>query len=163
MWGLGTAPDIGADEYEGAPPDLTGPSITYTPLGNTNGLSARTLTATITDASGVPTSGGGFPVLYWRINAAAYTAATATYLGSNQYQFSFGSGVTFGNTVSYYVVAQDSAQTPNVSASPSAGAAGFSFFPPNPPAVRHRQPRLTPIRLRLPATSMSVRANLLPP
>ena len=88
--------------------------------------------ATITDATGVPTSGTGLPVLYWKINAGSYTAATATSLGLNQYQFTFGAGVAAGNTVSYYVVAQDSAATPNVSANPSTGAAGFTF---NPPAV----------------------------
>ena len=125
-----STPDVGADEYAGAPPDLTPPVISYTALGNTNSFGARTLTATITDATGVPTSGTGLPVLYWKINAGSYTAATATSLGSNQYQFSFGAGVVLGNTVSYYVVAQDSAATPNVSANPSTGAAGFTFNPP---------------------------------
>ena len=128
--GTGTAPDVGADEYAGTAPDLTPPAISYTALGNTSSIGARTLTATITDASGVPTSGAGLPVLYWKINAGSYTAATATSLGSNQYQFSFGAGAVLGNTVSYYVVAQDSAATPNVSANPSTGAAGFTFDPP---------------------------------
>jgi hypothetical protein len=41
-----------------------------------------------------------------------------------------GSGVVAGNTVFYYVVAQDSFGTPNVSANPSAGAGGFSINPP---------------------------------
>ena len=125
-----STPDVGADEYAGAAPDLTPPVISYTALGNTNSLGARTLTATITDASGVPTSGTGLPVLYWKINAGSYTAATATSLGSNQYQFSFGAGAGLSNTVSYYVVAQDSAATPNVSANPSTGAGGFTFNPP---------------------------------
>src|SRR5205814_5867422 len=96
---------------------------------------ARTLVATIADTSGVrhsgvPTSGIGLPVLYWKINAGGYTAATATSLGGNQYQFTFGSGVALSNTVSYYVVAQDTATTPNVTANPSTGAAGFTFNPP---------------------------------
>ena len=138
--GTGTAPDVGADEYEGAQPDLTAPAISYTPLGNTNSFAARTLVATITDATGVPTSGTGLPVLYWKINAGSYTAATATSLGSNQYQFTFGAGVGLGNTVSYYVVAQDSAATPNVSANPSTGASGFTF---NPPAAS--TPPITPL------------------
>src|SRR5204863_7355235 len=121
-------PSIGAYETGS---DNSPPVIAYTPLGNTQSTTARTLTATITDASsGVPTSGLGLPVLYWKINAGSYTGATASSLGSNQYQFSFGSGVVVGNTVSYYVVAQDSAATPNVSANPSAGASGFTFNPP---------------------------------
>src|SRR5206468_3960806 len=100
--------------------------------------SNRTLTATITDATGVPTSGIGLPVLYWKINAGSYTAATATSLGSNQYQFTFGSGVTTGDVVSYYVVAQDTATTPNVGSNPSAGASGYTANPPAasiPPAT----------------------------
>ena len=125
-----STPDVGADEYAGAAPDLTPPVISYAALGNTSSFSSRTLTATITDATGVPTAGTGLPVLYWKINAGSYTAATATSLGSNQYQFTFGAGVAAGNTVSYYVVAQDSATTPNVSANPSTGASGFTFNPP---------------------------------
>ena len=57
--------------------------------------------------SGVPTAGIGLPVLYWRINAGAYTGATATSLGGGQYQFTFGAGVVVSDMVSYYVVAQD--------------------------------------------------------
>src|SRR5204863_4362698 len=53
-------------------------------------------------------------------------------LGGNQYQFTFGSGVVANNTISYYIVAQDGATTPNVAANPSAGASGFTA---NPPAV----------------------------
>ena len=125
-----STPDIGADEFSGILLDLTPPSISYAALGNTNLTGARTLTATITDASGVPTAGIGLPVLYWQINAGGYSGATATSLGGGQYQFSFGSGVTTGDTVSYYVVAQDSAATPNVGSNPSAGASGFTANPP---------------------------------
>ncbi len=126
----GSTPDVGADEFSGILLDLTPPVISYTPLGNTSLFTSRTLTATITDASGVPTSGAGLPVLYWKINAGAYTAATATSLGSGQYQFTFGSGVVLGDTVSYYVAAQDGAATPNVTTNPSVGASGFTANPP---------------------------------
>jgi hypothetical protein len=128
--GTGTAPDIGADEFEGAALDLVGPTIVFTALGNTCETGNRTLTATITDASGVPTSGSGLPVLYWRINAGSYTAATATHAGGNLYDFSFGSGVVATDTVRYYIVAQDLVGTPNLSASPGAGAAGLTADPP---------------------------------
>ncbi|MBL7938887.1 MAG: T9SS type A sorting domain-containing protein [Flavobacteriales bacterium] len=125
-----STPDIGADEFTGIAADLTGPTITYTPLGNTCGLGNRTLSATITDASGVPTAGAGLPVLYWRINAGAYTAATGTFISGSQYDFSFGAGVLAADVVSYYIAAQDNAGTPNVSANPSGGAAGPSINPP---------------------------------
>ncbi len=128
--GAGFAPDLGADEFDGVYLDLGAPVISYNPLLFTCGTGSRTLTATITDASGVPTSGAGLPVLYWKINAGAYTAATASSLGANQYQFSFGAGVVTGDVVSYYIVAQDNAVTPNVGAFPIIGAAGLTANPP---------------------------------
>lgn len=128
--GGATANDIGADEFDGVPVDLTPPTISYTALSNTCAFGARTLTASITDASGVPTAGAGLPVLYWRINAGAYTAATGTHTGGSNYDFSFGAGVVATDVVSYYIAAQDNAGTPNVGAFPSAGAAGFTANPP---------------------------------
>lgn len=129
--GGATAPDLGADEFDGVPVDVTAPSITYTALGNTVSLGSRTLSANITDiGSGVPTAGAGLPVLYWRINAGAYSAATGTYVSGSQYDFTFGSGVALGDSVSYYIVAQDGAATPNVAAAPSAGAGGLTANPP---------------------------------
>lgn len=131
-----SAPDIGADEFGGIPLDVSGPNISYTPLLNTSSTTARTLTAVITDPSGVPTSGTGLPRLYWKINAGAYVGVTATSLGSNQYSFTFGSGVVTGDVVSYYVCAQDLVSPPNVGCFPSAGASGFTYNPPacsNPP------------------------------
>ncbi|MBK8546787.1 MAG: hypothetical protein IPL63_05180 [Saprospiraceae bacterium] len=128
--GGATAPDLGADEFDGVPQDLNPPSISYTPLSLTCLTTARTLSATITDDSGVPTSGIRLPVLYWRVNAGAWSAATATHMGGPNYDFTFGAGVVVSDVVSYYIVAQDNAGTPNVGANPSAGAAGFTANPP---------------------------------
>ena len=126
-----STPDVGADEFTGAALDLTAPTITYTPLPNTTVGANQTLTATITDASGVPTSGIGLPVLYYKVNSGSYVAVTGTFIGSNQYTFTFGGATTtVGDIVSYYIVAQDGAATPNVGASPSAGAGGFTINPP---------------------------------
>ncbi|MFA4864046.1 MAG: hypothetical protein WC605_09780, partial [Bacteroidales bacterium] len=126
-----TAPDMGADEFGGMGTDLTPPNIAFTPLPNTSSTSASTLVATITDATGVPTAGTGLPVLYWKINDNAWNAATATWLGGDQYSFTFGSGVVLGDVVSYYIVAQDEAiPTINIGAVPSAGAGGFTSDPP---------------------------------
>ena len=126
-----TFPDIGADEFTGIMSDLSSPYIVYTPLTNTASTSARLLTAAITDPSGVPVTGIGLPVLYWKIGAGAYSAAPATSLGGGQYQFSFGAGVVVTNVVSYYICAQDNVATPNVGASPAGGTSGYT---PNPPA-----------------------------
>jgi hypothetical protein len=126
-----STPDIGADEFSGMGLDLSSPLISYTPLLNTSSLSSRTLTATIVDASGVPTSGLGLPVLYWKIGVSgSYTSATGTYLSGDDYSFTFGSGVVLNDTVFYYIVAQDNASVPNVGASPSSGAGGFTANPP---------------------------------
>ncbi|MBL0357928.1 MAG: hypothetical protein IPP72_14085 [Chitinophagaceae bacterium] len=124
-----TPVDIGADAGNFTGVDLTGPIITYTPLNNTCTLTGVTLTATITDVSGVPTSGAGLPKLYWKVNSGSYTALTAAFVSGNTYSFTFGAG-SVGNTISYYIVAQDAAATPNVSCSPAAGAAGFTAGPP---------------------------------
>ena len=125
-----TVPDMGADEFAGTAADVNPPTITYTNIVSDCVPGAHTLTATITDASGVPTSGGGLPVAYFRINAGAYSGVTGVSIGSNQYTFSIGTGAVAGDVVSYYVVAQDGAATPNVSVNPSAGAAGLSANPP---------------------------------
>jgi len=127
-----SAPDIGADEFAGLMLDLTPPNIAFSPLGNTSGTGLRTLTTTITDATGVPTSGLGLPRLYWKINAGAYTGVTATYVSGNTYTFTFGGGVALNDVISYYIVAQDMANPRNLGANPSAGASGYTA---NPPAV----------------------------
>ncbi|HMM10773.1 MAG TPA: right-handed parallel beta-helix repeat-containing protein [Bacteroidales bacterium] len=127
-----TAPDVGAYEFGGLLLDVTPPVIAFTPLPNTATLTVRTLIASITDKNGVPTSGSGLPVLYWSINSATgpFTAATATHMSGSDYQFSFGSGVTLGDVVYYYIAAQDLGPIPNVSVNPSTGAGGFTINPP---------------------------------
>ena len=122
-------PTMGAYEND---VDVLGPAISYTPLGNTESSLGRILTATITDASGIPLSGIGLPVLYWKINAGSWIPVTGVSLGGNQYQFSFGTGVMGGDMVYYFVAAQDlNNPTPNVSCNPSAGAGSFTYNPPN--------------------------------
>ncbi|MEI6681394.1 MAG: T9SS type A sorting domain-containing protein [Bacteroidota bacterium] len=133
-----SAPDIGADEFGGILLDLTPPNIAYTPFLNTSSLTPRTLTATITDASGVGT-GTGLPRLYWKkFYNGSWTSVQGTSIGSNQYTFTFGSGVVLNDSIYYYVVAQDVATTPNIGAMPSGGASGFTINPPacsTPPTV----------------------------
>jgi hypothetical protein len=130
-----SAPDIGAFEFGGEPLDISPPVISYTPFQNTSILTGRTLSASITDPSGVPTSGTGLPVLYWRISndpPDPYIAATGLHISGTDYEFTFGSGVVLGDTVQYYIVAQDEVTPPNVGAFPAGGADGFTA---NPPAV----------------------------
>lgn len=128
-----TAPDIGADEMAGIPLDVNGPVINYTIFLNTSSTTNRTLTATITDVSGIPMSGIGLPRLYWKINAGVWNFIAGVSIGGNQYTFTFGAGVITGDVVSYYLVAQDN-DTPTLisTANPAIGASGYSV---NPPAV----------------------------
>ena len=108
--------------------DAAPPVIAYTPLANTCTVGNRVLTTTITDADGVPTTGPGRPVLYWKINAAIQAPVTGTFVSGNTFTFTFGAGAAPGSLVSYYIVAQDNAG--NVIAKPSAGAGGYSLNPP---------------------------------
>jgi hypothetical protein len=122
---------MGAHEFAGIPLDLTPPSILFTPLARTSSTSARTMTATIADVSGVPTSGLGLPVLYWKKFASgSWNSATAEWVSGNTYTFTFGGGVILNDSVYYYIVAQDLVSpTPNVGATPS-NVSGYSTTPP---------------------------------
>ncbi len=128
-----TPVDIGADAGLFMGVDLTAPLFSYTPLSNGCTTSTnQTLTTTITDpVSGVPTSGTGLPMLYYKINAGAYTGVQGVFVSGNTYTFTFGAAAAnFGDVVSYYIVAQDGATTPNVIASPLVGAGGYTANPP---------------------------------
>ena len=126
-----TTPDVGADEFTGVIADFIAPTISHTAPTATCIQGNRTISATLTDASGIGT-GIGLPIAYWRINAGAYIAATGVDMGAGVYDFTIGSGSVYGDVITYYFVAQDNAASPNIAALPLAGAAGFSI---NPPAV----------------------------
>ncbi len=123
-----STPDIGADEFNGVVTDAVPPVISYTALQNTCSPGNRLLLANITDASGVPVSGTGLPVLYWAINGAGQLPVTGAHVSGSQYQFIFGNGVVLGDVVTYYIVAQDNLG--NVIAQPSVGATGYTTDPP---------------------------------
>lgn len=121
-----STPDIGADEFNGLTNDLTGPSIVYTPLGNTTSTANRTIVATITDPSGVA-SGGSAPRIYYRKGTTdPYVSATATSVNGNDFTFTIdyasvsGGSVVAGDIIQYYIAAQD--VLGNVSTVPSGGA-----------------------------------------
>ncbi|WP_460676454.1 T9SS type A sorting domain-containing protein [Hymenobacter coalescens] len=137
-------PDLGADEGRFLRNDLTGPAIVLTPLGNTSALTSRTLSGvTITDPSGVNVAAGTKPRLYFKktTDANVFTATNdATGNGWKWTEatnaatpFSFTLDVSklraapvAGDSLQYFVVAQDLATTLNVTASPGVGFAGTS-------------------------------------
>jgi hypothetical protein len=123
----GASYDVGADEGLASSPaaDKTPPSIVYSPIASFACLTSTTLTATITDASGVA-SGANAPRLYYKkstssdpnnniattndntVNGWKYVVAS----GSGPYSFSIDysllpGGFTTGDSMMYFVIAQD--------------------------------------------------------
>lgn len=152
--GTGTAPDIGADEFNGIPLDLVPPTITYTPLNNSSCLTSDTLFATITDGTGVNITTGTKPRIWYKktTNQNALPGnntnttdgwkyveavnASNPYILPINYSLIFG-GVASGDTIQYFVVAQDIVTpTPNIainngifSTAPASVALAVSSFP----------------------------------
>jgi hypothetical protein len=142
----GTPPTIGA--YETLV-DATAPVITYTALSNTSSTSSLTLTgfATITDAgSGVNVASNTKPRIYYKRttsnnafvgnsssdNGWKYSEATNSSSPFDfyiDYSLLLGGPPIVGETIQYFVVAQDLASTPNV-----AIKSGTAAFSPSTPA-----------------------------
>ncbi len=125
-----TGVDVGANagNYTLAA-DSFAPGIIYAPLPNIESTGNRTLVATITDPKGVYTNPGSglVPRLYFRKNFAGTPFSTDGILtGGNSrngtwnftFNYSLLGGVTAGDSIYYYIVAQDSSNL-------------ISFNPPN--------------------------------
>ena len=124
-------PDLGAYEFTGVHQNVVSPSISFTPLLNTSSTTARTLVVNVTDFNGVPTTAPGWPYLYWKKGVAgSYSGVAPSSVTGSNYTFNFGSGVSAGDTVYYFVVAQDNDGTPQVGSMPAVGASGFTTNPP---------------------------------
>ncbi|MBX7141849.1 MAG: hypothetical protein K1X63_12290, partial [Chitinophagales bacterium] len=122
---------MGAWELSGIAADFVGPTISYTALSNTGCTNAPSLSATISDASGVNITSGTAPRLYYKksTDANAYVGNTSADNGwkyvetsstSSPYSFLMNgsllqSPIANGDVIQYFVVAQDLAGTPNVS------------------------------------------------
>ncbi|MES2398017.1 MAG: T9SS type A sorting domain-containing protein [Bacteroidota bacterium] len=139
--GTGTSTDIGADEFNGVAIDLIAPAISYTALTNNSCLVNDTVSATITDGTGINTTAGTKPRIWFKktsnlntlpgtntntTNGWKYTEATNSTSPFSlvlDYALVFG-GVAVGDTVQYFVVAQDVVSpTPNISANSGTFAA----------------------------------------
>ncbi len=121
-----TTPDIGADEGAFTFNDLLGPTITYTPIVKGAVFNTQTFpNVSITDVSNVEGSAGIRPRVYYKrsTDANAYNDNTNTTTGwkyveantsTSPFDFTLnftllsgGTGIAVGNTVQYFVVAQD--------------------------------------------------------
>lgn len=128
-----TTPDVGADEITGITTDIAGPNIQYPLLTNASVAGTRVLTAfaTITDPSGINTTIGTRPRIYYKRSTNAntynnntnatdgwkYAEASNTSSPFNfaiDYSLLFGGGVVAGDVIQYFLVAQDLAGTPIV-------------------------------------------------
>jgi len=121
-------PDIGAWEGTFVLMDLTMPN--FLGSGFTSqpcNLATRSFTAALSDASGIG-SALLSPRLYYKVNAGAYASVSGTLTSgtaiSGVWTFDMAYTAVATDVVSYYLVAQDAAATPNLFASPSAGFAG---------------------------------------
>lgn len=107
-----TTPDIGADEFNGIALDLTPPLISYSLLPNVVFSDTLvSLTATITDLSGIAT-GSNSPRFYLKkINDTTYVFDDNPVVSGNDYTFTINfsaiGGIAIGDTIQYYVAAQD--------------------------------------------------------
>ena len=124
--GTGTAPDIGADEFNGIGLDQVAPAISYTVLSNTTSTSNRAFSAVvITDpGSGVNITTGTKPRVYYKKSTDANdetgwkeveaNGASTPFDFTINYSLLADGSVSIGDIIQYFVVAQDLAGTPNV-------------------------------------------------
>jgi len=121
--------DMGADAGDYILGDISAPSISYTTLPVTCATGDRVITATITDALGLPTLGVFMPRIYYRKNAGAYFSSagvlsSGTAINGN-WTFTIVAadmgGVTSPDIISYFIIAQDIAAVPNITSSPATG------------------------------------------
>jgi len=129
--GGGLIPDIGADEIDGVIIDLIRPTITYTVLPPSCDTATRILTAVIADSGKVPTTGILQPRIYYRKNKNSWVSTQGVLssgtASNGNWNFTLHSsvmgGLAAGDTVSYFVVAQD--LSGNGNANPSIGIAAI--------------------------------------
>ncbi|MGA9116137.1 MAG: BNR-repeat neuraminidase N-terminal domain-containing protein, partial [Bacteroidota bacterium] len=124
-------PDIGGDEFAGIAIDETAPVIAYTPLTGSLATPTRTFTAVITDLLSGVHRGSGKPQVYFRKGISGPTSSAAGTEGpTDTWSFTINhtliGATAVGDTVFYYVAAQDS--VPNVATMPPG-----TLYTPDPP------------------------------
>ena len=127
VYGGGSLPDIGADEFDGIIADGVAPLIMYTALGKTCDNLDRTLSnAMISDATGINLTGSLVPRIYFSKNGGNWYSNAGTLVSGNKFQsywnFTITSttmgGVNANDNISYYVIAQDITSATNISSLP---------------------------------------------
>lgn len=167
--GAGFAPDFGADEFDGVFLDINSPIITPSSLSNTLCTASRAVTAAIIDLSAVNSTTTNKPRVYFKkatnVNGLPSTNDNTTdgwkYVqttsSTSPYSFNINTSLIFGglsggDTLQYFIVAQDLAPTPNVGISNGA----FATKPSSVVLTSTAFPIATPISYyAIPATSLS--------
>ena len=156
--------------YENAV-DLSGPTITYTLLLNACNTGDRTITATMTDYTGVNLGSGLLPRIYYRKGAGAWQFSNYTSSSGDEnngtYTFPIVAanmgGVTTGDVISYYIIAQDKVTPTNISSNPAAGLVATSVTnvttPPTTPNTYTVQSTLAGGTYSIGATNLSGEAG----
>jgi len=138
-----TQVDIGADAGNFIGLDINAPVISCTNLTSTYSLANPVLSnVVITDASGVSFNSGSAPRLYYKKSTEANTFSLANDATANGWKWvectttspcsftidysKLNSPITAGNTIQYFVVAQDITGANNTGASPITGFEGTS-------------------------------------
>lgn len=124
--------DIGADAGNFTSLDIFAPVISTPVTSNTASTGDRILNINITDATGVPSTLGNEPKVYFKKSfAGTYNSAGAARISGSaqngQWNFTIAAstmgGLSIGDSVYFYLVAQDSSLGNNLSSMP-AGAIG---------------------------------------
>ncbi len=117
-----TPDDMGADAGDFEPIDLTAPTISFTDIsGVCNSATSHTFSVTITDASGVNTTSGTAPRVYYKKSGDANDLTGWKFVesttGSSPFSFTIdfsalnAGSVSAADVLQYFVVAQDQAPT----------------------------------------------------
>ncbi|MBE2281554.1 MAG: hypothetical protein IAE91_14275, partial [Ignavibacteriaceae bacterium] len=128
-------PDLGAEEFNGIYNDLIPPRIQHTPLLNSSVTTQRLLSAEITDLNGIDT-GFNAPRVYFRKGEnSGFVFSSSDSVAGNEYFFKINhsllqGGVTAGDTIYYYLAAQDKFTTNNGSTLPSQICGSLGSNPP---------------------------------
>lgn len=127
-----STPDIGAWEFTGTLNDIIAPAIGTPSIAAPCNGSTYTVTSTITDATGVYTVGSLVPRIYyykkhpsvsaWYSTAGTLSSGTAQ---NGSWSFTINAadfgGTAVGDSIGYFIIAQDSTGSNNLSANPSTG------------------------------------------
>ncbi|MCU0423288.1 MAG: T9SS type A sorting domain-containing protein [Bacteroidia bacterium] len=123
-----TPVDLGADAGNFTPLDLAPPTITYTTLINTINTTNRTITATISDVSGIYTTGTLTPRIYFKKMAVgAFQSSQGVLTSGNGFNGTWTftidhallGGVVGDDSIYYFIAAQDSSSSNNVGSTPA--------------------------------------------